>query len=142
MYPCAATEAKVVREVLLANYVDNVKPVPILYVLRVFFRNHHGLYNQMSCPIYKITEVGFRKECEFRVNLKRALSMFIVEGQYQYAGLGFALGESFRAEVCAQMNKVRLGQGEDVEQSVMGWIQTVQLRALQDFGGLRAHAIQ
>lgn len=72
------------------------------------------------------------KECDFPENLKRALAMFIAEGQYQYAGLGFALGESLRAEVCAQMDKVRLGCGEDVVQSVMGWIRTVQLRALQD----------
>ena len=117
--PCTATEAKVVRDVLLANRVDNVKSVPILYVIRVFFRNHHGLYKQLSCPIYGITEAVFRMECEFRMNLKRALSMFIVQRQYQYACLGFALGESLRAEVCAQMDKVRLGQGEDVVQSVM-----------------------
>ena len=29
------------------------------------------------------------------------------------------------------MDKVRLGQGEDIVQSVMGWIRTVQMRALQ-----------
>jgi hypothetical protein len=63
--------------------------------------------------------------------------MFIAEGQYQYAGLGFALGESLRAEVCAHFDKVRIEQGEDVVQSVMGWIQSVQLRALQDLAGYK-----
>ena len=46
--PCVATEAKVVRDVLLANRVNNVKSISILYVLRVFFRNHHRLYRQLS----------------------------------------------------------------------------------------------
>jgi hypothetical protein len=49
-----------------------------------------------------------QKKCEFRVNLKRALSMFIAEEQCQYAGLGFAVRKSLRAEVCAQMDKFRL----------------------------------
>ena len=126
-------ESNRVREVLLSNRVDNLLPHPLLYVFRVFFRIHHGLYRQLTCPTYGLTHEEMREECEISMNMRRALSMFIAEGRYQYVGVGFPIGESLREDVCADMEKVRSGHGEDIVTAVMRWIRGVQVRALQDF---------
>ncbi|KAG0574768.1 hypothetical protein KC19_VG289400 [Ceratodon purpureus] len=86
----------------------------------------------MTCPVYGITEEELRRECASSLNLRRALIVFIEEGQYQYGGLGFALGESLRREVVAKMEEVRDGTGDGVVQSVMRWVRYVQLCALHD----------
>ncbi|KAG0595636.1 hypothetical protein M758_UG183900, partial [Ceratodon purpureus] len=86
----------------------------------------------LTCLVYGITEDEIQRECASPINLRRALTMFIEKGQYQYGGLCFAVGESLCREVVSKMEEARSGTGQWITKSVMNWVKSVQLRALQD----------
>ena len=107
-------------------------PTPLVYLVRVLFRNVHGVYRLLICPMYGLTETELREECRNLVNIKRALSTFMTEGAYQYAGVGFVLGDALRQRVHEELEHVNDGVGASVVAGVMDWIHCIQLRALQD----------
>lgn len=107
-------------------------PMPLVYLMRVLFRNVHGVYRLLTCPVYGLTETELRDECRNLVNIKRALSTFLNEGAYQYAGIGFVLGDALRQRVHEELEHVNDGVGARVVAGVMDWIHCVQLQPLQD----------
>ena len=66
------------------------------------------------------------------LNIIRAVSTFIGEGNYQYARTGSVLGESFRVQVLQEIEKINDGVGDEIIQEVLDWVRRVRVRALQD----------
>ena len=76
--------------------------------------------------MYGLTETKLREECRNLVNIKRALLTFMTEGAYQYAGVGFVLGDALRQRVHEELEQVNDGFGASVVAGVMDWIHCIQ----------------
>ena len=82
--------------------------------------------------MYGLTKDIIYEECRGGINIQRALSIFISEGPYHYAGIPFGLGETLRARVQEEVQRINEGAGEDLIEEVLRWVRCVQIRALQD----------
>ena len=125
-------EAKEVRAKMQGSRIEPSPAAPLVFVFRTLFRNEHGMYRQLTCPMYGLRIDTIREECASPWKLKKALSLFLETGAYQYAGFGFVLSETFRDTVTDQIKTVADGGGDDIVGEVMVWIRNVQMRALQD----------
>ena len=118
--------------------MEAAPPIPLVYVFRVLFKCVYGQFRLLSCPVFGLTESVIRKECKLVLNIQRALSIFTAEGSYCFSGLRFGIGETLRARVISEVEKINSGEGGDLIEAVLHWLRIVRVRALQDLAVCQA----
>ena len=68
--------------------------------------------------------------------MKRALSLFVAQGPFLFSAVEGGLGPHLHKRLAREIGQVADGKGEDIIANVMAWVQTVQLRAVQDLAAL------
>lgn len=90
------------------------------------------MFRQLTCPLYGVTEGIIRGTCNDLAKFERALSNVVATGAFQFAKLGSEDVETMRPRVRVEVGAIRNGKGDDLLSDFMGWVRSVQLRALQD----------
>lgn len=118
--------------VLLRSRVSFQAPTGLVYVMKTLFQSEHGMFRQLTCPLYGVTDAIIRESCADESKILRVLSTVVATGTFQFAQLGNRDLDNMRHRVQLEVAAIREGRGHDLIEGVMGWVWSVQLRALQD----------
>jgi hypothetical protein len=120
-----------VRQILIDNRVQRLKPNILVYVFWILFYNFFGRFRLISCPQWGLKEDVF--PVPDSITFQRAVSALVSCGQYLFADLGgISNGVANGLYSLSLDEHVWSARGASV-QAVLDWVKTVQICALQDF---------
>lgn len=120
--------------------IPAAEPSTFLILMKVFFLQESGLHRQLACPLYGLTRKIIEDSCHAEASILKALDVLLSCGRFLFSVLSAEVYpvEAIRSELLSQITEVRDGRGSEFISTLLRWVRTVQIRALQDFAAEQA----